>query len=153
MQPVRIRDSFPAPLGSLLLRLALPRGGRALSRELPGAAVGRFASSRRISSALGAGRMPIECRRSNFHRICLNLKIWNRRAGSSTCPSIRDGVCEYIESTGNLGPERDLKQRGPLIQKPARWLESTPFSRYPTSATPPTRINPNYQHSRCCLIN
>jgi hypothetical protein len=52
--------------------------GRALPRELPGAAVGRFASSRRVPSALGAGRMPIECRRSSFHRICLNLAIWNR---------------------------------------------------------------------------
>jgi hypothetical protein len=63
------------------LRLALPRGGRALSRELPGAVVGRFASSRRTSSALGAGHMPIECPCFSFHRICLNLKIWNRLMG------------------------------------------------------------------------
>ncbi|MDA9686890.1 hypothetical protein N9U05_00190 [bacterium] len=97
--------------------------------------------------------MPIEAPRFGFYRICLNLKTGIDWAGSSTRLSIRDGGSEYIESTGNLGPERDLKQRGPLIQLQAFPVESTPFSRYPTSATPPTRINPNYQHSRCCLIN
>jgi hypothetical protein len=58
----------------LALRLTLPRGRRALLAELPGAVVGRSASSRRISSALGAGYMPIEARRSCFHRVLSPLK-------------------------------------------------------------------------------
>jgi hypothetical protein len=49
-------------------------------------------------------------------------------AGSSTCPSIRDGGPESVGSAGDVGPKRDLKQHGPLIPMPARWLESTPFS-------------------------
>jgi hypothetical protein len=63
------------------LQLAWLRGRRARSRELPGAAVGACTRSRRISRATREALLPTEVRCSSFHRICLNLKIWNRLMG------------------------------------------------------------------------
>jgi hypothetical protein len=59
------------------------RGRRALSGELPGAAVGACTRSRRASGATREALLllPAECPRSSFHRICPNLRTWNRRMG------------------------------------------------------------------------
>jgi len=52
-----------------------------LPRELPGAVVGACTCSRRISRATREALLPVEVDRFSFHRICLNLKIWNRLMG------------------------------------------------------------------------